>query len=56
MPGNKFELIFYLKIPDVICEDGTRALYLLTTVNRPRDIPGSQYRHLVKQSLRCEDR
>lgn len=54
MRGNKFELIFYLKIPGLNREDDLRATYWPISV--PEISPVSQYRHLVKQSLRCEGR
>lgn len=56
MRGNKFKLIFYLKIPGVNREEDRRAIYLLTTVNLPRDIAGRRCRRLFKWSLRCEGR
>lgn len=51
MRGNKFELIFYLRIPGVNRED-TRSIYL--PITEPGISLASQCRHLFKRGLRCE--
>lgn len=56
MRGNKFELIFYLKIPGIIGEDGEKTIYLPIKDNRPKGIVLRQRRHLLKQNQRCEGR
>lgn len=56
MRGNKFELIFYLKIPSANRADYKRSVYLPTTVIVLGISLASQCRHLFKRSLRCEDR